>query len=520
MSVSRVAGPPQIGHVVWHRHDAVVGAVDHRDGAAPEALARDQPVAQSVVDLADPDPLLLEPHGGALLGRRDVQAVEPGAVDLLARARVGPTGSTVGTAVLVPALGRPHGAHVGQTVGLGEVPVPGVLRRHGHDRPGAVPHEHVVGDIDRHRGACEGVHHRRPGERAPLGQAGGARLGQALDVGRRGGAGAELGHRRGVLGRGQLVDHRVLGGDDGVGHAERGVGTGGEDPQGEWLPSVGSVAPVDHQVELGPLGAADPVPLHRLDPLGPLQLVEAGQELVGVLRDPEEPLLQVPLDDQVARTLARAVGQHLLVGQDRLAAGAPVDRGVGPVGQAGLEELGEDDLVPLDVLGIVAADLAAPVVDGAQRGDGLLQLLDAGVGEDPGMGAGLDGGVFRRQAERVEAERGQDRVPEHGAVADQQVAEGVVAHVAHVGRTRRVRVHREDVPGRARVVGVHLIGALVAPATLPLLLDPDDVVGPCHGGRSYRAQHAPPAGTGHRARPGLPAGDPVDRRPTGASASG
>ena len=89
VSVSRVAGPPQIGQVVfrkpgwvasgdspvgqeldvvgcehrelvlWHRHDAVVDAVDDRDGAAPEPLARHQPVAQAVVDLADPDALLL-----------------------------------------------------------------------------------------------------------------------------------------------------------------------------------------------------------------------------------------------------------------------------------------------------------------------------------------------------------------------------------------------------------------------------------------------------------------------------
>ena len=206
----------------------------------------------------------------------------------------------------------------------------------------------------------------------------------------------QCGHLVGVLGRGQLVDQRVLGGDHGVGHAERGVGTGGEDPQGQRVPSVGSVAAFDHQVELGSLGAADPVPLHRLDPLGPLQLVEAGEQLVGVLGDAEEPLLEVPFDDQVARALTGAVGQDLLVGQHRLAAGAPVDRGVGPVGQAGLQQLGEDDLVPLDVLGIVAADLAAPVVDGAQRGDGLLQLLDAGVGEHPGVGAGLDGGVLRR----------------------------------------------------------------------------------------------------------------------------
>ena len=105
VSVSRVAGPPQIGQVVLqelgvggqrrlaggqeldvvggqhrqlvlgHRHDAVVGAVDDGDGAAPEALARDQPVAQAVVDGARADALGLQPVDGPGLGGGDVQAV-------------------------------------------------------------------------------------------------------------------------------------------------------------------------------------------------------------------------------------------------------------------------------------------------------------------------------------------------------------------------------------------------------------------------------------------------------------
>ena len=70
--------------------DAVVGAVDDRDRAAPEALARDQPVAQPVVDLALADALLLEPVDGPGLRRGDVEAVEEAAVDLRAVAGVGP----------------------------------------------------------------------------------------------------------------------------------------------------------------------------------------------------------------------------------------------------------------------------------------------------------------------------------------------------------------------------------------------------------------------------------------------
>ncbi len=265
----------------------------------------------------------------------------------------------------------------------------------------------------------------------------------------------------------------MLGSDDGVGHAEGGVRPGREDPDGQRGTAVAAVPPLDAEVELGSLRAPDPVPLHGLDPLGPFEGLEVGQELVGVVGDPEEPLLQVALLDEVAGTLTGPVRQHLLVGQHRLAAGAPVDRGLGPVGETGGQERQEDDLVPLDVLRVVAADLPPPVVDGPERGDRLLQLGDAGLGEHPGVGARLDGGVFRRQAEGVEPERGEDGVPQHGPMTDQQVTEGVVADVAHVRRARRVRVHAEHVPGRTGIGGIDLVGALVGPALLPLLLHLD-----------------------------------------------
>jgi hypothetical protein len=63
MMVERVAGRSketssgsfdrQIG--VGHRHRAAIGAMDHRDRAAPIALARNTPVAQAEIDLARGD---------------------------------------------------------------------------------------------------------------------------------------------------------------------------------------------------------------------------------------------------------------------------------------------------------------------------------------------------------------------------------------------------------------------------------------------------------------------------------
>ena len=270
---------------------------------------------------------------------------------------------------------------------------------------------------------------------------------------------------------GQLGHDRVLGGDHGVGHAEAGVGPGGEDLQAQ------VVMTHDRQPERRPLGATDPVALHRLDPLGPVQIVDVVQQLLGVVGDLEEPLLQVLALDQVPGALTGAVGQDLLVGQHRLAARAPVDRGLGPVGQAGLQQLQEDPLGPADVGRVVALDHAPPVIGGTQPLERRGQLLDLGVGEGPGVLAGLDGRVLRRQAEAVEADGRQDGLAVHGPVADQQVTEGVVAHVAHVGRPTRVGVHAQHVGLGPGVVVLDLVGALLEPPGLPARLDHGRLVG-------------------------------------------
>ena len=59
-----------------------------------------------------------------------------------------------------------------------------------------------------------------------------------------GGAAAQVIHRVPMLGGGELVDQGVLGGHDGVGHAEAGVGPGGEDPQRQ-RSAVGAVPTLD-----------------------------------------------------------------------------------------------------------------------------------------------------------------------------------------------------------------------------------------------------------------------------------
>src|SRR5207248_2064087 len=97
--------------------------------------------------------------------------------------------------------------------------------------------------------------------------------------------------------------------------------------------------------DLATLRAADPVRLHRLDRFGPIEALEA-QQLVGVLRDPQIPLVEVTLLDLHAAAPAVPVRALDLLPGQRAVVRAPVDRRLRPIRQAGLQELEEEPLVP------------------------------------------------------------------------------------------------------------------------------------------------------------------------------
>ena len=146
----------------------------------------------------------------------------------------------------------------------------------------------------------------------------------------------------------------MFGRHNGKGHAETCVRPGGVNGQGLCVYPGVTFGIGDRQTELGSLRPSDPVPLHQLDLLGPFHGVEVVKELLGVSGYPVKPLLHVAVFDRVGRAFAGAVGQDLFIGQHRLAARAPIDRRLAPVGQTGPVQLQEDPLSPFDVTGIVA----------------------------------------------------------------------------------------------------------------------------------------------------------------------
>ena len=257
--------------------------------------------------------------------------------------------------------------------------------------------------------------------------------------------------------------------------------------------------------------ASDPVALHRLQRVGPVEAVEVGEQAVGVGGDAHHPLAHRPLEHREVAAVAAPVGGDLLVGDDGAEAGAPVDRCLGDVGEAlrvddggalalgqrrprppvrclarsrlvlgdqlgdrprpagaavgrggigvvpRVEDAGEDPLRPAVVGGIGRLDRAAPVVahpQSAQLGAVVGDVLGRG---DRRMLAGLHGELLGGQTEGVEAHRVQHVAPRHPGVPRVHVGADVAEGVADVQPVvRRVREHVED--EQLLAGGGHLVG--------------------------------------------------------------
>ena len=445
-----------------HRDCPTSPTMDDRDRTAPVALAGEPPVAQAEADREPRRMLLLQPlddraaafrrgHPGELprvhqplvLGMRDERP--------LARD------------VRLLTLRNDDRLHrYVELLGEGEVPL--VVRRHRHDRPRPVLHQHVVGNPDRNLLAGRRVGRVAPGEDAGLLALGVDPLHGRLPAGPLYVLEHLVGLRRPLD---QLRDQLVLGREDEEGRAEDRVRPRRENRHVD-------VQLLDPEDDLGALGAADPVALHGDDALGPLQPLEV-EHLVGVGRRPEEPLLQLAGLDQGAAALAAAV-LHLLVRQDRLVVRAPVHRRGLAIGKARLVQLQEQPLRPAVVLRQVGRELAVPVDRPADPFHEPADVLDVALGHLPRRTAAADRRVLGRQAEGVPAHRAHHLTAIAPLEVRADVAERVDEHVTHVERSRRVGQLLEDValvrvPGRSRRRIRDRERARLVPGPLPFRLD-------------------------------------------------
>ena len=142
----------------------------------------------------------------------------------------------------------------------------------------------------------------------------------------------------------------MLGRHNHEGYAEKGVGAGGVDFDG----FVNAIK-LEFYERAGAL--ADPVDLLLLDVFGIIDGLEAFQELVGVLGDSQIPYVLGKLNDVAVADIALAA-LAVLVGQNDLAGGAVVDKGLVSENHAVLKQLQENPLGPLVIFGIGGVDFS------------------------------------------------------------------------------------------------------------------------------------------------------------------
>src|ERR1041384_4760457 len=171
----------------------------------------------------------------------------------------------------------------------------------------------------------------------------------------------------------------------------------------------------------------DPVALHRDHSLGPapFELIEAIQQLIGVIGYSSEPLHQLFLND-LASAPPALTARGLFVRQGNILVRTPVHRRELAIEHPSLEHSNKEPLIPLIVFGITRSDLPRPVVADSHPYELLLHSCDGITSKFFRIGAVLDRRGLSRLSERVPTERVNHVEPAHSLVPGKRIADRVV----------------------------------------------------------------------------------------------
>ena len=352
-------------------------------------------------------------------------------------------------------------------MGNGVLKVTLVVAGHRHNRAGAVVCQHEVADKHGHLLAVDGVDGIHALKRAAglalveLGAVHVALLDGFVDVGLNLFLVLNPVH--------ELLYDFAVGGQHHEGDAVDGFNTGGVD---------GEIAAA-HQLEvhLHTGGLADPVALDLLGGFGPVDLVEALQQLFGKGGLVNDPLHHILLDHRVAAPLGLAV-DDLVVGKHRAQLFAPVDRHFNALGIARLVELLENPLGPLIEGGVGGGDHLGPVVVKAQLPELLGEGFDVLLGEAVGMVAGVHGILLGGQAEGIVAHGVQHIVALHPLHAGHDVRCGVALGMARMqAHAGGVGEHIQHIIlGLGEIPHIGMEGIVLFPVFMPLFFYSREIV--------------------------------------------
>ena len=470
-----------------NRHDATLRAMNRRNGIAPIALTRNEPVAQAEFHLASAAAHGLELSDDSCLTLGMLAAGHAGVFARLHKRAFGGVGlgpiDRGDHAVLLVfqlleqrvVIAQDDG-NDGQVVFASEFEVALVAARNSHNGTRAVIGNDIVGNPDGQLFAINGIDRVTTGKLAVL-------FVVALGALHRGDllGGLDEIHNR-LLVFGTLDKRRetlVFRGKHEEARAEQRVGTRGEHGDDIVFGRLGghvAVFVAQHEVDLGAFGAANPVGLLLLHALGPaFELVKIVEQFLSVIGDLQVPLREVALLDFGIAAPATAL-DNLLVRQNGLAARAPIHGRVAALDEATLPELLKNPLAPAIVLGVARHNGAVPVVGKAHALEAGLLGFDVGIRPFGRMAMVLDGSIFCRQAEGVPTHGMQNVEALHAIVASNNVANRIVTGMAHVNVARGIREHFQDVLLGTPVFFMHLVDAAFFPSRLPTRLDLEGIV--------------------------------------------
>ena len=295
-----VFGQPYRQISLWHRDCAAIMAMDHGDRATPVTLAGNPPVAQAEIDLALANRFAgqrgaFQILSDSLFGFDDCQSIEETGVEkdtiVHDRRRAACEGRVGG---FISQRGWPNDRPDWQVIGDREVVIALIMRRTPENRACAVIHQDEIRDIDRKDlRRIQRMLGPNAGIEALFVCCVDRCLGSAHSP-----AFITKGRECGVMRRSRFCEG-VIGRDGHEARAEQRVRPRGVNFQLRF--AAGCCGRIESEAHHQSFGAANPVGLHEAHLLGPArEMIERGQQIIGVIRDFQKPLRQLPLLDQRA----------------------------------------------------------------------------------------------------------------------------------------------------------------------------------------------------------------------------
>ena len=366
-----------------HRHIAAFRTVDDGDRLAPVTLSGEDPVSQLEVYRSFSDASLFYhvrrfffQHGG--FHAVPLSGIDHGAGSL--RVRLG------------------HIFNFFSVFGddlddrdiefLRKLKVAVVMSRYAHDGSRTVIGQHVVGQPDRRLCAIQRIDGIASGE-----YAGFFLVLQTVHIGFHGGLIDITIHRLFRLRRGQRSRQRMFRSQNHEGCAIKGIRSGGIN--GDLL-----LSSIHREIHFRAVRLADPVGLHLLYLLRPVQFVQIIQQTVCIFGDLQHPLTQIFLGYLGAAALTFSV-DHFFVGQSGFTGRTPVNGELLFIGQSLFKHFDKNPLGPFIEIRICGVHFHIPVIDSRDIIDLLFDIGHVLCRRFGRMNAHLDGIVFRRETESI-----------------------------------------------------------------------------------------------------------------------